>query len=106
MQINKTGSEIRKDIEFVRNFAPGFIGGKDIAKEATDEEIRHLILINNRIAKLVNDPAVLEQTGKRLLTFIALTELEESEKKILTDIRSRLTKNNKLRESEGNNVKN
>ena len=92
MQTEKTEKQIEKDITFVRNFAPGFIGGKDMAKEATDEEIRCLILLNSKITKSINDPAKLNRKGERFLIFVRLTELGEGEKRILASIRSRLTK--------------
>ena len=92
MQTEKTEKQIKEDIDFVRNSAPGFVGGEDMAKEATDKEIRHLILLNNKIAGLVNDPAKLDQRGKRFLAFARLTELGRVEKRILVSIRSRLTK--------------
>ena len=89
MEDERTEKKMREKIKFVREFAPGFVGGKDVAKEATDEEIWHLILLN-KIAGLVNSPDGLEQKGERML-ILSLTELEETRKSILTSIRSRLT---------------
>lgn len=63
----------RKNIQFVKDFAPGYIGGQEITKIATDNEIGYLIDLNNQIAEHYN----------------TLIDLREQEKNILNSIKKR-----------------
>lgn len=67
----------RQSINFVKDFAPGYIGGQEITKKATDNEIGYLIDLNNQIAELDN----------------ALIDLRDRERKIINHIKERETIN-------------
>ncbi len=55
--------------EWIRKYAPGFIGGKEVAEKATDEEIIALARLQDAIARTHNLLRGLEET------FEGLTEL-------------------------------
>lgn len=53
----------KDDVAWTREFAPGFIGGKEIAQEASDVEVQMLIDLGNEIARL--DRLLLESKEMR-----------------------------------------
>jgi len=40
------------DPKWIRNYAPGFIGGEEVAKKATDEEVLFLAELANEMSRL------------------------------------------------------
>jgi len=72
----------RNNIKFIRDFAPGYIGGKEIVKKATDNEIRYLIGLNNQIAELDG----------------TLLDLRKQEKNIIDCIKKRICLNKHIRQ--------
>lgn len=43
-----------KEIDSVKETAPGYIGGKQVATKATDSEISFLVKLNDEAAKMHN----------------------------------------------------
>jgi len=43
-----------KDVQFVRNGSYGLAGGRSIVEKATDDEIKYILALNDRSAKLHN----------------------------------------------------
>jgi len=58
------------DIEFLKNNATGYIGGPEVAKKATDEEIEWLADVQDRIVELDREMTVLRDLKNQVIRFI------------------------------------
>jgi len=56
-----------KKVEEIREYYPGFVGGKEVAEKATDEEIIWLVRWGNEAAHLVNKCKEIEQLQNNLI---------------------------------------
>ncbi|MBW2646513.1 MAG: hypothetical protein JRE23_10095 [Deltaproteobacteria bacterium] len=61
----------KEDIKYVREFAPGYIGGKDLARKATDDEVGYLLLLNEQIARFSNTLIDIERRKRNLMKAIS-----------------------------------
>lgn len=77
---------IRNSIIFKEDFIKGFVGGRKLAREATDREAQLLTDYNNSIIRLNNEVRNL---------WAGLADLEERESNLSFFIRERLELNNK-----------
>jgi len=59
--IENESNVTQKDVDFARNYAPGYIGGREVAQKATDRQVKQLIVLNDQKAKLFNRSRELEK---------------------------------------------
>ena len=48
----RRGGELMDNLQFVKCFAPGAVGGRQVVDNATDEELYYLIVLGNEAAEL------------------------------------------------------
>lgn len=56
--------------KWIRNYAPGFIGGEKVAEKATDEEVLLLAKLANKKSQLYNELMEVEREFNRLVEVI------------------------------------
>jgi|GEM_PF-3223780 len=71
MESEKTEGKMREDIRFVREFAPGYLGGQKMANEATNDEIEYIIILNHQIAELSSSLTATKQMRKNIFSGIS-----------------------------------
>ncbi len=62
--------QIRKSALWAKEFAPGFIGGKEVAEEATIEEVEWLVELGNGIARMSGEISESEKMRDNLIRAI------------------------------------
>jgi len=55
------------DVIFTREFAPGFVGGEEIVRKASDDEMKMLIDLSNKIVKFDRQLLSLSKMRKNIL---------------------------------------
>ncbi len=58
------------NLRFVREFAPGAVGGKQVAEHASDAELSYLIVLGNEAARLHNEKLEVDRQINNLRTSI------------------------------------
>lgn len=56
-----------KDVNFVKKYAPDYIGGEEVAREATDVEIKYLIKLKKKLVSLHNQEMEIEKYINRII---------------------------------------